>query len=100
MKIEDCKLATRRNLADQLFRSSTSVAANYVEASEPESDADFIHKMKVAMKELKESRAWLRFANEFLRDEFIAQVIRETFEIQNIMGASLKKRGYNGWDSA
>ena len=88
-----------RNLADQLFRSSTSVAANYAEASEPESDADFIHKMKVALKELKESRAWLRFANELLRDEFIAQVIRETLEIQNMMGASLKKRGYNGWTS-
>ena len=89
-----------RNLADQLFRSSTSVAANYAEASEPESDADFIHKMKVALKELKESRAWLRFANELLRDEFIAQVISETFEIQNMMGASLKKRGYNGWASS
>ena len=88
-----------RNLADQLFRSSTSVAANYAEASEPESDADFIHKMKVALKELKESRAWLRFANELLREEFIAQVISETFEIQNMMGASLKKRGYNGWAS-
>ena len=38
-----------RNIADQLFRSVTSVAANYAEASEPESDADFIHKLKVSL---------------------------------------------------
>ena len=64
-----------RNLADQLFRSSTSVAANYAEASEPESDADFIHKLTIALKELKESRAWLRFAREILRDPFVDSVI-------------------------
>ena len=45
---------------DQLFRSATSVSANYAEAEEPESRKDFIHKMKVAMKELAESRSWLR----------------------------------------
>ena len=88
-----------RNLADQLFRSATSVAANYAEASEPESDADFIHKLKIALKELKESRAWLRFAKELLRDPFVDSVICESFEIQRMMGASLKKRGYNGWST-
>ena len=86
-----------RNIADQLFRSSTSVAANYAEASEPESDADFIHKLEIALKELKESRAWLRFANELVHEEYIANVIQESCEIQRMMGASLKRRGYKGW---
>lgn len=90
---------TGRNLADQLFRSSTSVAANYAEASEPESDADFIHKIKIALKEVKESRVWLRFARELLDDVFVDKVIDETYEIQKMMGASMKKRGYNGWVS-
>ncbi|MCQ2392834.1 MAG: four helix bundle protein [Kiritimatiellae bacterium] len=88
-----------KNVADQLFRSSTSVAANYAEASEPESNADFIHKMKIALKELKESRAWLRFASKLVHDTFIEEVIRESYEIQNMMGASIKKRGYRGWTS-
>ena len=39
-------------------RVSLVVAANYAEASEAESTADFVHKMKLAMKELKESRVW------------------------------------------
>ena len=39
------------HLKDQLFRAGTAVAANYAEAEEPESREDFIHKMKVAMKE-------------------------------------------------
>jgi four helix bundle protein len=88
-----------RNLADQLFRSATSVAANYAEASEPESDADFVHKLKVALKELKESRAWLRFARELIRDPFVDDVIRESHEIQRMMGASLRTRGCGGWAS-
>ena len=88
-----------KNIADQLFRSSTSVAANYAESSEPESDADFIHRIKIAMKELKESRVWLRFAREMLKDPYIDDVVDETVEIQRMMGASLKKRGYKGWSS-
>lgn len=86
-----------RNVADQLFRSATSVAANYAEASEPESDADFVHKLKVALKELKETRVWLRFAGKLLRDPFIEEIEAETVEIARMMGASMGKRGYSGW---
>ena len=57
------RTAAGRHIADQLLRSATSVAANYAEASEAESTADFVHKMKLAMKELKESRVWLLFAS-------------------------------------
>ena len=89
-----------RNVADQLFRSVTSVAANYAEASEPESDADFIHKLKVSLKELKETRVWLRFAKELLRDGSVDDIEAETFEIARMMGASMRKRGYSGWASA
>ena len=40
------------SFADQMFRSATSVAANYAEACEAESSKDFVHKLKIAMKEL------------------------------------------------
>ena len=86
-----------QNVAGQLFRSSTSVSANYAEACEPESDADFIHKLKIALKELKESRVWLRYAYEMTRDPFVMDIICETNDIQRMMGASLRSRGYKAW---
>ena len=47
------------NLANQLFRSGTSIGANVSEAQGSESKADFIHKMKIANKEAEETRYWL-----------------------------------------
>lgn len=47
------------NLANQLFRSGTSVGANIHEAQSCESRADFIHKMKLAAKEAEETKYWL-----------------------------------------
>jgi four helix bundle protein len=47
------------NLANQLFRSGTSVGANVREAQGAESKSDFIHKMKIAYKESEETKYWL-----------------------------------------
>lgn len=47
------------NLANQLFRSGTSIGANVREAQNAESKADFIHKMKLAAKEADETDYWL-----------------------------------------
>lgn len=52
------------SLADQLFRSSTGIAANYAEACEAESAKDFVHKLKISMKELSETRVWLKLIGE------------------------------------
>jgi four helix bundle protein len=46
-------------LANQLFRSGTSIGANIREAQNAESKSDFIHKMKVAAKEADETEYWL-----------------------------------------
>lgn len=46
-------------LADELLRSGTHPALHYGEAQAAESRRDFIHKMKVALKELRESHACL-----------------------------------------
>ncbi len=46
-------------VAKQLLRSATSVGANAVEAQSAESNADFIHKLKVADKEARETQYWL-----------------------------------------
>lgn len=56
------------HIAGQLIRSGTSPAPNYGEAQSAESRKDFIHKMKVALKELRETRVWLRI---ILRKSFV-----------------------------
>jgi len=49
------------HIADQVIRSGTSPASNYGEAQSAESRQDFIHKLKLSLKELRESRVWLKF---------------------------------------
>jgi four helix bundle protein len=52
------------HLAGQLIRSGTSPALNYGEAQGAESRSDFIHKMKVCLKELRETYNCLRLINK------------------------------------
>lgn len=49
-----------RHIASQLVRSGTSPAPNYAEACAAESKKDFIHKLAIALKELRESSIWIR----------------------------------------
>ena len=53
------KTTIGKHIAGQLIRSGTSPAPNYGEAQSAESRADFIHKIKIALKELRETRVWL-----------------------------------------
>jgi four helix bundle protein len=46
-------------LSKQLLKSATSIGANAMEAQNPESKPDFIHKMKIAAKEADETQYWL-----------------------------------------
>lgn len=48
------------HVAGQLLRSGTSPAANYAEARGAESSNDFVHKLKLCLKELNESNVWLK----------------------------------------
>ena len=50
-----------RHVSTQITRSGTSPFANYGEAQGAESRQDFIHKLKVCLKELRETQAWLKF---------------------------------------
>ena len=49
-----------KHIGGQLIRSGTSPAHNYAEAQSGESRKDFIHKMKIALKELRETNVWLK----------------------------------------
>lgn len=79
------------HIKDQLFRSSTSVAANYAEASVPESRKDFVHKMNVALKEIVETRMWLRIISlkGCLDGRTLVGLMGETDELAKIFHASI-----------
>ena len=53
------KTKTGSHITGQLVRCGTSPAPNYGEAQGAESRADFVHKMKLCLKELRETRVWL-----------------------------------------
>lgn len=53
-----------RHIAGQLMGSSTSAGANYEEACAAESRSDFIHKLQIVLKELRESLYWLRITSK------------------------------------
>lgn len=62
-----------KRLIEQIVGSSGSIGANYCEANESESKKDFIHKMGIAKKEIKETKHWLRLlavAEASFKDEF------------------------------
>ena len=79
------------HLRDQLFRSSTSEAANYAEASVPESKKDFAHKLGIALKELVESRMWLRIIalKGYLDPGALKSLVAETDELIRIFHTSV-----------
>ena len=79
------------HLRDQLFRSATSVAANYAEASVPESRKDFAHKIGIALKELVESRMWLRIIalKQYVEPQALASLLSECNELIRIFHASV-----------
>ena len=81
--------AAGRHISGQLLRSATGVAANYAEASEAESPADFIHKLKIAQNELKESRVWLVFASRLVPGTVVESRREESRELRLMIGKSI-----------
>ena len=81
------------HIAGQLLRSGTSPYGNHGEAQAPESTEDFIHKMKICLKELRESRRWLRLIarkNWLSGDSQLAFLLLEIDELVRIFKASVQ----------
>jgi four helix bundle protein len=78
----------------QLIRSSGSVGANYIEANESLSKKDFIMRVKICRKEIKESRYWLRLIEldgSSDQENKRSNLIKESTELMKIFGAILEK---------
>jgi four helix bundle protein len=81
------------HVAGQLLRSGTSALPNHGEAQAAESPADFIHKMKICLKELRESFRWLLLVRRVPltgSEADIEVLINETDELIRIFVKSLQ----------
>jgi four helix bundle protein len=87
-----------KHVAGQILRSGTSAAPNYAEARSAESRADFIHKLRIAVKELNETAIWLRIVAQggLLKPQLLAQLTTECEELKRILGASLRTARLRG----
>ena len=81
-----------KHVATQVLRSGTAAAPNYGEARAAESRADFIHKLKIALKELNETAIWLRIIQgSFAIDtDFLNRLVAENTELCKILVASIQ----------
>jgi four helix bundle protein len=86
------KTAAGRHVAGQILRSGTSPAPNYGEARGAESTADFVHKVRIVLKELNETSIWLRVIerSQILKSDMLTDIINENSELCKIFAASLK----------
>lgn len=81
------------HVADQLLRSGTSPYGHHGEAEGAESIADFIHKLKVCYKELREARRWLLLTARVplvRKPQLLQTVIAEAGELVLIFAASIR----------
>lgn len=74
------KTPAGKHVAGQIMRSGTSPAPNYGEARGAESRADFVHKLRVVLKELNETSVWLRIikGSELLRAAVLRDIMERT----------------------
>jgi len=89
-----------RHVAGQLVRCGTSAAPNYDEGCNAESRADFVHKFKIALKELAETRGWLRFIPkaELLAAQKVTALTDECEQLCRILGRSVATARYSTGD--
>lgn len=94
-----------RHVAGQLVRCGTAPGPNYEEGCAAESRGDFVHKLRIVLKELRESRYWLRLIvrAKLLPEQKMDDLIDESSQLCNIIGksvatASSHKKGRNEKD--
>lgn len=81
-----------RHVRGQLIRCGTAPAANYGEAQSAESRRDFVHKLKICLKELREVRVWLLLIKRLhlIDSVLLDATLDEANELISIMVASIR----------
>jgi len=85
-------------LIDQIVRSAGSVGANYREANDSLGRKDFVHKLKISRKEVKETIHWLEIIEEanYKLKERMRLLKQEAVEIRNILSSIIIKMENKG----
>ena len=80
-------------ISKQLIRSGTSIAANIAEAIFPQSGADYVNNMRLALKEANESRLWIRLLREceYLSNEEYESLFNDCEKIIKIVFTIIQK---------
>ena len=87
------KTRTGNHVAGQLLRSGTSAYPNHGEAQAAESPKDFIHKLRISLKELRETQRWLKLIQRvplIKNSERLNDFLIETDELIRIFVSSIK----------
>ena len=89
-----------KHIGNQILRSGTAAAPNYGEARAAESRADFVHKLKICLKELNETGIWLRILQRSVavNPDLVSRLVAENTELCKILVASVQTARRN--DSA
>ena len=76
----------------QICKSGTSIGANVAEAQRAQSTADFVAKMKIALKEASETQYWLRllYETDYLSNDEFKSLHKDLLEILRILTAICK----------
>lgn len=84
------------HVSEQLLRSGTSPYPNHGEAQAAESPKDFVHKIRISLKELRETQRWLRLIQRvplIEKPELLDDILKETEELIRIFVSSIKTAG-------
>jgi four helix bundle protein len=92
------QLQKKFNMANQLFRSGTSIGACVREAQNAETKADFVHKMKIAAKEADETEYWLKLCFNSKNYPNTAMLLEKIESINKVLSkiiSSTKRKSSN-----
>ena len=87
------KTRTGNHVAGQMLRAGTSAYPNHGEAQAAESPKDFIHKLRISLKELRETQRWLNLIQRvplIKKPELLNDLLQETEELIRIFVTSIK----------
>ncbi|MGD0582949.1 MAG: four helix bundle protein [Bacteroidales bacterium] len=83
-----------KTIRSQLSKSACSTGANYEESQSGSSKADFVNKVRISLREMRESNYWLRIINRTVKEvniEELDYLINESAELKKILGSIVQK---------
>jgi len=86
-----------RNISNQIFRSGTSIGANIAESRNAQSDADFISKLNIGLKEADETRYWLELLAKWgkINEDQFKSMDDDCDELIKLLIATIKSKKKN-----